>query len=373
MKQQPLLLPVLISLLLLSVGCEAPKDAASKNSNGTPATTSSGSGSTGETESGDADASQGDTSLKGSISIEGSSTVEPISLKAKEEFSKKYPAVSITVSGQGTGNGFKALAKKECDLSDASRPIKGKELKLCEEAGVNFVEIPVAYDGLTIVVNPANDFVNSLTIDQLKMIFREDMAVKTWKDVDPSWPDKEISIFAPGIASGTHDYFIEVIGKKDNKGMRADQQILKNEDDKVLVTGVEEDESAIGFFGYSYYEANKDGLKAVPIVNPKTDKAVMPSMETIESGEYAPFSRPLFIYVNIENYARLEVQSFVDFYLENAAMLAREARYVALPQAIYDQARDNLDGELTGSHFTDDEGEKRSGPLTSVFVPENLK
>jgi len=311
-------------------------------------------------------------SLKGEVMIEGSSTVEPISLKAKEEFKNKFSAVNVSVSGQGTGNGFKALAKGECDVSDASRPIKSKELKLCQDAGVKFYEIPVAYDGLTIVVNKKNDFVNSLTVEQLKKIFREDMAVKTWKDVDESWPDKKITIFAPGIASGTHDYFIEVIGKKDNKGMRSDGQTTKSEDDKTLVTGVKQDETAIGFFGYSYFEANKNELKAVPIVNPKTNEAVTPSIETIESGEYAPFSRPLLIYANAENYERAEVQEFVDFYVANAAMLAKEARYVALPQSIYDAARTNIDSGKTGTHFLDAEGEKRSGGLTKVFVPENL-
>ncbi len=362
MKRYLRTLPVIALVLGLSIGCEKPAGP----------TSSAGGSSSGSATTGGSSSAAPNSSLKGNVVIEGSSTVEPISLKAKEEFKNKFSAVNVSVSGQGTGNGFKALAKGECDVSDASRPIKGKELKLCQEAGIKFYEIPVAYDGLTIVVNKKNDFVESLTVDQLKKIFREDMAAKTWKEIDDSWPDKQITIFAPGIASGTHDYFIEVIGKKDNKGMRSDNQTTKSEDDKTLVTGVKQDETAIGFFGYSYFEANKDELKAVPIVNPKSGEAVTPSIETIESGEYAPFSRPLLIYANAENYERAEVQEFVDFYVANAAMLAKEARYVALPQSIYDAARKNIDEGKTGTHFLDAEGEKRAGGVTSIFVPENL-
>ena len=231
--------------------------------------------------------------LKGTINVEGSSTVEPITLKAKEMFNRLNPDVTIGISGQGTGNGFKALAKKEVDFSDASRPIKQKELDGCKEGGVEFIEIPVAYDGLSIVVNKENSFVNSLSVDQLKKIFREHFAAKTWKEVDPAWPDEKLTVFAPGVNSGTHDYFVEVIGKKDGKGLRpGDDHCTLSEDDKALVTGVKGDKFSIGFFGFSYYEANKDDLKIVPIVNPSTESPVTPSMETIESGEYAPFSRP---------------------------------------------------------------------------------
>lgn len=341
------------------VGCEQPKTAPDQ-------------GAASESESGSA-AKEVNTSLKGAVTIEGSSTVEPISIKAREEFNKQFTKVNVSVSGQGTGNGFKALANKECDLSDASRPIKAKEFKMCMDAGVKFVEAPVAYDGLTVVVNKSNNFVESLTVDQLKKIFREDTDAKTWKDVDASWPDKEITIYAPGIASGTHDYFVEVIGKKDKKGLRSDSQTTLSEDDKTLVTGVSQDEFAIAFFGYSYFEANKDVLRAVPIINPETNTAVTPSIETIESGEYAPFSRPLLIYINTENYNRLEVETFVDFYIENAAMLAKEARYVPLPQSIYDMVGDNLDQGKTGTHFLDAQGNKRSGGLEEVFKPENLR
>ncbi len=313
------------------------------------------------------------TELAGTINVEGSSTVEPISLKAKEMFNKLNPNVNIGISGQGTGNGFKALAKKECDFSDASRPVKKKELDGCNDAGVEFIEIPVAYDGLSIVVNKENDFVNQLTVEQLKKIFREDFAAKTWKEVDSSWPDEKLTVFAPGVNSGTHDYFVEVIGKKDGKGLRpGDEHCTLSEDDKSLVTGVKGDKFSIGFFGFSYYEANKDDLKIVPIVNPANETAVTPSMKTIESGEYAPFSRPLFIYVNPESYVRLEVKKFVDFYVENANEIVTEARYVPLPDSVYAAAKKHLEMELTGTHYLDENGEKRSGSVVDIYKQENL-
>lgn len=314
------------------------------------------------------------TSLAGNVNVDGSSTVEPISNRAKEMFNESFPKVNIAVSGEGTGNGFKALSGKECDFSDASRPIKKKELDLCTNAGVNFYEIPVAYDGLTIAVNNDNDFVKELTVDQLKMIFREDMAAKTWKEVNDAWPDKKIAIFAPGVQSGTHDYFVEVIGKKDGKKLRspADGQTMLSEDDKVLVTGVKNDKYAIGFFGFSYYDANKDELKAVPIVNPKTSSSVTPSMETIESGDYAPFSRPLFIYVNTESYQKAQVKEFVDFYLENIVQIVKEASYVPLPSEVYAAAKDRIAKDMPGTHYLDAEGNKREGGVTVVYKPENL-
>lgn len=323
------------------------------------------------------DAAQGSSTststLEGTITVEGSSTVEPITLKAKELFSAEHPKVNISISGQGTGNGFKSLAGKESDFSDASRPIKKKEFDACKSAGVEFIEVPVAYDGLSIVVNKENDFITELTIDQLKKIFREDFAAKTWKEVDPSWPDEQLKVYAPGINSGTHDYFVEVIGKKDKKGLRAgDKNCTLSEDDKSLVTGVKGDKYSIGFFGFSYYEANKDALKIVPIVNPKNDTSVTPSMATIESGEYAPFSRPLFIYVNPAQYTRLEVKKFVDFYVANAKEIVTEASYVPLPDSVYEAVKTHLEKGLTGTHYLDESGEKRPGGIAELYVEENL-
>lgn len=319
------------------------------------------------------DKQSSNSSLEGTINVEGSSTVEPISLKAKEMFNNEHPKVNIGVSGQGTGNGFKALAKKEVDFSDASRPIKQKEFDSCKAAGVAFIEIPVAYDGLSIVVNKENDFVNELTIDQLKKIFREDFAAETWKEVNDAWPDEKLQIFAPGINSGTHDYFVEVIGKKDGKGLRpGDKFCTLSEDDKALVTGVKGSKYSIGFFGFSYYEANKNALKIVPIVNPKTETAVAPSMTTIESGEYAPFSRPLFIYVNPEQYTRLEVKKFVDFYVDNAEKIVTAASYVPLPDSVYAAVKTHLEKGLVGTHYLTADGDKRPGGIVELYKEENL-
>jgi phosphate transport system substrate-binding protein len=218
---------------------------------------------------------------------------------------------------------------------------------------------------LTIVINNENDFVKELTVAQLTQIFREDTAAKTWNEINPEWPTEKIGIYAPGIASGTHDYFVEVVGKKAKKGLRADEQTMLSEDDKALVTGVKGDKYSIGFFGYSYYEANKDELKAVPIVNPANET-------TIESGEYAPFSRPLFIYVNANSYQRAEVKEFVDFYLKNIVQIVKDASYVPLPADIYEAAQARIIKDLSGTHYVDAEGNKREGGVTEVYTEENL-
>ena len=340
---------------------------------GCTGTEEGGSGGGGKPGDGNSKSGSTDSNLSGQVKIDGSSTVEPISNRAGEMFKEKFSKVNVPVTGQGSSNGFKSLAAKNCDISDASRPIKQKEVDKCKEAGVKFYEVPVAYDGLTVVVNVKNDFVKSLTVDQLKKIFREDMAAKTWKDVDASWPDETIAIYSPGTASGTHDYFVEVIGKKDKKGHRpAGDQVTMSEDDKSLVTGVEGNQYAIGFFGYSYYDANRAKLKAVPIINPATDKPVTPSIDTIESGEYAPFSRPLFIYVNAESYQRNEVKEFVDFYLENVVSIVKDAGYVPLPAEIYQAGKDRIAKDMPGTHYLDADGNKREGGIVDVYKPENI-
>ena len=308
-------------------------------------------------------------SLKGKVVVEGSSTVEPITLVAKKKFNEDYPDVDISVAGNGSSNGFKALIAKECDFSDASRPIKDSEVKKCADAGIEFIEVVVAYDGLTIAINKENDFIKQLTVDQLKKIFVNNEPAKTWKDVNPEWPEDEIEIFAPGTASGTYDYFMEVVDKDKEFGMR-DSQIQTNEDDKVLVDGVKNNKNAIGFFGFAYYEANKDDLTAVPIMN--GDTPVTPSMETINSGEYAPFSRPLFIYVNKESYDKNEVREFVDFFLANIKTIVEEANYVPLPEKFYTLAQQHLDEGLCGTHYWDKDMKKRSGGLDDIYTTDNL-
>ncbi|MEZ6094212.1 MAG: PstS family phosphate ABC transporter substrate-binding protein [Pirellulaceae bacterium] len=357
----------LAAALVFLAGCNgAGTDAGSGKKDGSGDTTSSSA------KTGDGEAAQVNDSLTGSIKIEGSSTVGPISTKAKEEFNDSFPKVMITVGELGTSNGFASFGKKECDISDASRPIKKKELDICKEAGIGFYEIPVAYDGLTFVVNKENDFCKELTVEQLTQIFREDTAAKTWKEVNPEWPDEKISLFIPGTQSGTHDYCHEVLGKKAEKKLRADESTTTSEDDKVLVTGVKGDKYAIGFFGYSYYESSKDELNAVAIVN-SAGEAVTPSLSTIENGTYEPFSRPLFIYVNSESYKRAEIEEFVSYYLSNVVEIVKASSYVPLPASIYEQAQKTLDEGIEGTHFLQENGESREGSLTEVYAAPPVK
>ncbi|WP_417735854.1 phosphate ABC transporter substrate-binding protein PstS family protein [Rosistilla oblonga] len=327
----------------------------------------------GDSDAGGAVVSDGEavSQLTGKIAVEGSSTVSPITTQAKERFNEQHPDVTISITGEGTSNGFKSFAKKETDIQDASRPIKQKELDTCNESGLEFIEVPVAYDGLTIAVHPKNKFVKSLTVDQLKKIFRSGDSAKTWKEVDPQWPDKKISIFSPGTGSGTYDYFSEVVIGKEGS-LRDDNQINLNEDDNILVRGVAGDEFAIGYFGYSYYDRNKNDLQAVPIINP-AGEAVLPNAETIESGEYAPFSRPLFIYLNSESLDKVEVEIFVESYMTNIREIVAAANYVPLPESVYTAATQNIENRVAGTHYLTAEGEKREGSIINVFKPENLK
>ncbi|EMI44728.1 PstS family phosphate ABC transporter substrate-binding protein [Rhodopirellula sp. SWK7] len=311
-----------------------------------------------------------ESNLVGAIKIDGSSTVQPISDAVREEFIKLHPQVDVTVSGNGTGNGFKAFYDKGADISDASRPIKPGEFEKCQANGVSFIELPVAYDGLTIAVNPENDWVKELTVEQLTKMFVGEDAAKKWSDVDPSWPDQPIKIFAPGTGSGTYDYFHEVLAKANKKELREDMTL--NENDNILVQGVAGNKYSVGFFGVAYYTANKDRLRAVPIVNPKDDVAYEPTVDNISSNKYAPFSRPLFIYVNSESLNRAEVQVFVEFYIENVSDLCEAANSVRLPQSMIDQAQENLDAREEGTHFVTADGESREGSFTELFVSENL-
>ncbi len=300
--------------------------------------------------------------LKGSVKIDGSSTVYPITEAVAEEFGAEYRKVRVTVGISGTGGGFKRFSTGETDISDASRPIKKKELDKAVENGVEFIEIPVAYDGLTIVVNKDNDFIDKLSVDDLKKIFLDGTTVKTWQDINPAWPAVQIKLYAPGTDSGTFDYFKDVIAGKTGS-IRADMSV--SEDDNVLVRGVSGDKGAIGFFGCAYYFENADKLRAVPIDGGAGP--ILPAKDTIESGEYAPFSRPLFIYVNAKAVDRPEVNAFVEFYLEEGAELAEEVGYVRLPSEIAELIKQNYLARKTGTQFLDENGEKIHGPLSEVY------
>lgn len=315
-----------------------------------------------------------DSGLSGAIVIEGSSTVEPIAIKAKEEFNRLHPRVNVSINGKGTSNGISALIKGEADIATASRPIKRVEFRKANQAGRNFFEIPIAYDGLTFVVNQANTFVDQLTMDQLIQIFREDHAASTWNQINPDWPAEPITIYAPGIASGTHDCFVEAISGESNKGLRSDERITLSEDDKLLVRGVKDDRFSIGFFGYAYYLSEKDSLRVIKIVNDE-GTAVEPNRETILTGTYAPFGRPLFMYVSAESYQRMEVREFIDLHLAKASDCAEKAGFVPLPTEIYMRCLDRLDAgsQGMGTHFMDSEGAKRVGLLSELYLTEHLR
>ncbi|MSR40453.1 MAG: PstS family phosphate ABC transporter substrate-binding protein [Phycisphaerales bacterium] len=301
--------------------------------------------------------------LKGSIKIDGSSTVYPITEAVAEEFRKGAPRVRPTVGISGTGGGFKRFQAGETDISNASRPIKKSESDVCAKLGIDFLELPIAFDGLSIVVHPKNTFADKLTIENLKTIFSATSAAKTWKDVRSDWPATPIKVYMPGTDSGTFDYFREVVLGKDGK-VRADASV--SEDDNVLVRGVAGNEGSIGFFGCAYYFENKDAVRAVSIVSPKGD-AVLPTRDTIEGGTYAPFSRPLFIYVSAKSAAKPEIAAFIGYYIANAGKYAEEVGYVKFPDAIYARVKANWDARRVGSQFSDADGNAILGALESIY------
>jgi len=268
--------------------------------------------------------------LSGEIRIDGSSTVFPITEAVVEEFNMSEPEVKIPVGVSGTGGGFKKFIAKETDISNASRPIKDEEAENAKNAGVEYIELKVAYDGLSVLVNPENTWVDYLTVEELNMIWAPDSKIKTWKDIREEWPEEDIKFYAPGTDSGTFDYFTEEINGESG-AIRSD--FTGSEDDNVLVQGIAGDKNAIGFFGFAYYEENQDKLKVVPIDN--GNGSVTPTFDTIKSGEYSPLSRPIFIYVNKESFERVEVKEFVKFYLENAKDIVPEVGYVSLPEEEY--------------------------------------
>lgn len=268
------------------------------------------------------------------IKIDGSSTVYPITEAVAEEY-QKATKVKVTVGISGTGGGFKKFCRGETDVSNASRPILKKEMDACKEAGVQYIELPVAYDGLTVVVNKNNDFVKSLTVEELKKMWEPSAQgkVKSWKQINASYPDTPLKLFGAGSDSGTFDYFTEaIVGKA--KSSRGDY--TASEDDNVVVQGVASDKGSLGYFGFAYFDENKDKLKAIPIIAKKGAPAVMPSYESVKDGTYQPLARPLFIYVNATSAAfKPEVKAFINFYLANAPTLVKEVKYIPLPTNEY--------------------------------------
>ncbi|MFD3001097.1 PstS family phosphate ABC transporter substrate-binding protein [Pontibacter toksunensis] len=292
--------------------------------------------------------------LAGDIQIDGSSTVYPITEAVAEEFRAESPDVRVTVGVSGTGGGMKKFSRGEIDIVDASRTINESEKKLAAENNISFVELPVAYDGLTVVVHPENDWVNDITVAELKKIWEPAAqgTIKRWNQIRPEWPDQEIHLYGAGVESGTYDYFTEAI-VGESHASRGDY--TASEDDNVLVQGVSTDPYALGFFGYAYYDENKGKLKAVPVDDENDSNgqgAILPSLETVKDGSYAPLSRPLYIYVNSKAANRPEVVEFVNFYLDNAPELAEEVGYIPMPAEIYQEQKQKFEQFATGASAT---------------------
>jgi phosphate transport system substrate-binding protein len=271
-------------------------------------------------------------SITGEIKIDGSSTVYPITEAIAEEFRTGQPNVKVTVGVSGTGGGFKKFGRGETDINNASRPIKESEASDCSANNLKYHEVKVAFDGLAVLVNKENTWVDHFTVEELKKIWEPAAqgTVKKWSQIRNGWPDEEFHLYGPGVASGTYDYFTEVIVGKSGSS-RGDY--TASEDDNVLVQGIQGDKNAIGFFGLAYYEENKDKLKLVGVDN--GTGPVLPSFETVKSGTYAPLSRPVFIYVTDAAAKKPEVTAFVTFYLKNAYALVTDVGYIPLPDEEY--------------------------------------
>lgn len=287
------------------------------------------------------------------VTLDGSSTVFPISEAVAEEFQKADKSVRVTVGISGTGGGFQKFCRAEIDISDASRPISATEIEACQKSGVEYIELPVAYDGIAMAVNPKNTWADAITVAELKTLWAPDAQGKVtkWSQVRQGWPDREIHLFGAGVDSGTYDYFTEAVNGK-AKASRGD--FTSSEDDNVLVQGIANDELALGFVPFAYFEANLGKLKLVPVDDGKAENgagAITPSAETIKNGTYQPLSRPVFIYVSAKAAARPEVQKFVEFYLKNAESLVREVNYVPLGQNIYSIVTDRYAKKIIGSAF----------------------
>jgi phosphate transport system substrate-binding protein len=284
------------------------------------------------------------------VKIDGSSTVFPITEAMAEDFQKsKKGKVKVTVGISGTGGGFKKFCRGETDISDASRPILRKEMDDCKAAGVQYIELPVAYDALTVVIHPDNTWAHTLTVAELHKMWEPAAQgkVKTWKQVNAAWPDQPLKLFGPGADSGTFDYFTEAVTGR-AKSSRGD--FTASEDDNVLVQGVSRDVNALGYFGFAYYIENKDKLRAVKIAD-KSGKGIEPSFETVIDGTYQPLARPIFIYINSKALDRPEVKEFVEFYMKSAEALVREVKYVPLPAKAYTHNLEQANNKVLGTKF----------------------
>jgi phosphate transport system substrate-binding protein len=287
------------------------------------------------------------------ITADGSSTVYPISEAVAEEFQRTNTSARITVGISGTGGGFQKFCRGEVDIANASRPIRTVEMEACAKGGIEFIELPVAYDGLAVIVNPRNSWVDAITVAELKRLWSPEAQGKItrWSQIRAGWPDREIHLFGAGVDSGTYDYFTSAIVGTEGTS-RGD--FTSSEDDNVIVQGISTDELALGFFGYAYYEANHSKLKLVPVNDGNDDNgkgAIAPSVETVKDGTYQPLSRPIFIYVARKSLERPDVRAFIEFYLTQGPALVREVGYVPLGDSGYKLAADRLSRRTLGSVF----------------------
>ena len=319
-KTMRTLMLLLAALALLAAGCGGDDDEAAGGD--TAAATDGGAG--------------GD--LSGRIEADGSSTVAPLTTRAAERFQNENSGVQITVGVSGTGGGFERFCAGETDISNASRPIDEDEVAACEQEGVEYVEFQVANDALTVVANTENDWATCLTTDQLATIWGPDSNVSSWSEVDPAFPDEELTLYGPGTDSGTFDYFTDVINGEEGAS-RSDYSASEN--DNVIVQGVSGDEGALGYFGFSYYEENQDSLKALEVDG--GDGCVAPSVETAQDGTYKPLSRPLFVYARTESFQKPEVHAFVEYMLDNAVEIAEEADFVPLTDEQVEKAKSDFE------------------------------
>ncbi len=302
------------------------------------------------------------------VQIDGSSTVFPITEAVAEEFQKaKKGKIKVTVGISGTGGGFKKFCRGETDISDASRPILKEEMETCKKAGIQYIELPIAYDALTVMVNPKNDWITSMTVADLKKIWEPSAQGKVthWNQVRPSWPNAPLKLFGPGADSGTFDYFTEaIVGKA--KASRGD--FTASEDDNVLVQGIANDKNALGYFGFAYYIENQKKLKAVAIDG--GNGPVLPSPKTVEDGTYQPLSRPIFIYISKKAAEKPEVKDFVEFYMQNAANLVKQVKYVALPASAYTLGLEHFQKGKLGTVF---DGEAQVGVKIEDLLKREAK
>ena len=304
------------------------------------------------------------------VKIDGSSTVFPITEAVAEDFQKmKKGAVKATVGISGTGGGFKKFCRGEIDIANASRPILKKEMEDCKAASIKYIELPVAFDALTVVTHPNNKFLTQITVDELKKMWEPAAQGKVmrWNQVNPAWPDAPMKLFGAGADSGTFDYFTEaIVGKA--KSSRGD--FTASEDDNVLVQGVSRDVNSLGYFGYAYYAENSKKIRAVPIVEKAGKPAVLPSMETVINGTYQPLARPIFIYISAKSLDKPEIKEFVEYYLKSAPKLVKEVKYVPLTDADYKHALENFNKKKTGTAFG---GEAEVGVKVSDLLRRDPK